>query len=64
MNNDFIIDTIHDVRCQVSALFNHDAKKLVQYYRELQQQHLDKIVVSKVNTGCIEKHTISEKYTS
>jgi len=63
MNNDFIIGAIHDVRCQISASFNHDATKLVQYYRELQQQHPDKIVFSTVNTKYVEKNTTAEKST-
>lgn len=56
MNHDPTIDAIHDVRCQIFTLFDHDARKLVKYYRELQRRHCDKIVFSNENTQCAEAY--------
>lgn len=42
MKNDEPIDEIRDVRCRISARFNHDPARLVAYYVELQEQYRDR----------------------
>lgn len=44
MNKDPTIDAIREVRHQISASVNHDARKLVEYYRKLQKRHPDRIL--------------------
>lgn len=43
MNSDATIDAIREVRHRVSASVNHDARKLVERYRKLQERHPDRI---------------------
>lgn len=38
------IDRIRQIRHQVSAKCGHDAKKLIAHYKELQKQHLSRMV--------------------
>ena len=42
--SDPVIDEIRAVRSRISAQFDHDPKKLVQYYMELQKRHADRLV--------------------
>ena len=44
--SDPVIDEIRAVRSQISAQFDHDPKKLVEYYMELQKRHADRLVGS------------------
>ena len=43
MNTDATIDAIREVRHRISASVNHDARKLVEHYRKLQERHPDRI---------------------
>ena len=47
MTSDPVIDAIREVRHRISASVDHDPKRLVAYYRELQQRHAERIVSSK-----------------
>jgi len=41
---DPVIDEIRAIRHEISARVGHDPIKLVQYYRELQERHRERIV--------------------
>lgn len=43
MNSDATIDAIREVRYRISASVHHDAQKLVEHYRKLQERHADRI---------------------
>ena len=36
---DYELDEIHKIRKEISAKFDHDASKLVEYYRELKKEY-------------------------
>ncbi len=44
MKPDPPIDAIREVRHRISASVDHDPKRLVDYYRKIQQQHQGRIV--------------------
>jgi len=44
MKSDPSIDAIREVRHRISASVDHDPKRLVDYYRKLQEQHQRRIV--------------------
>jgi hypothetical protein len=44
MKPDPTIDAIREVRHQISESVNHDARKLVERYRKLQERHEDRII--------------------
>ena len=44
MKPDPIIDAIREVRHQISESVNHDARKLVEHYRKLQERHPERII--------------------
>jgi hypothetical protein len=44
MEDDQVISRIREARRQISEECNHDPRKLVIYYKELQQKHKDRIV--------------------
>ncbi|NOY59711.1 MAG: hypothetical protein GXO75_12405 [Calditrichaeota bacterium] len=41
---DFTIDQIRKTRHQISKKFNHDPKKIVEYYIELQKKYGDRLL--------------------
>ncbi len=43
MKPDPTIDAIREVRRQVSEAVGHDAHRLVQHYRQLQERHYDRV---------------------
>ncbi len=44
MKSDPAIDAIRKVRHQISASVDHDPRKLVAHYRQLQEKHQDRVV--------------------
>lgn len=42
--NDPVIDEIRAVRSRISARFDHDPERLVQYYLELQKRHAERLI--------------------
>jgi hypothetical protein len=42
--SDPVIDEIRAVRSRISAQFDHDPDKLVEYYMELQKRHADRLI--------------------
>lgn len=42
--SDPVIDEIREVRRRISARLDHDPARLVAYYKELQQQHRDRLM--------------------
>jgi hypothetical protein len=42
--SDPVIDEIRAVRSRISAQFDHDPKKLVEHYMELQKRHADRLI--------------------
>ena len=44
--SDPVIDEIRAVRSRISAQFDHDPYKLVEYYMELQKRHADRLIGS------------------
>jgi hypothetical protein len=46
MKPDPTIDAIREVRHQISLSVNHDARKLVERYRQLQERHSGRVVHS------------------
>jgi hypothetical protein len=49
MKADPTIDAIREIRHQISASVDHDAKKLVEHYRKLQQRHPDRILSRRID---------------
>ena len=41
---DPVIDEIRDVRRRICAQFDHDPRKLVEHYMELQKRHEDRLI--------------------
>ena len=44
MKTDLTIDATREVRHQISASVGHDARKLVEHYRKLQERHPDRVL--------------------
>ncbi len=44
MKTDQTIDSINEVRHQISASVGHDARKLVEHYRKLQERHPNRVL--------------------
>lgn len=44
MKDDPTIDAIREVRHRISASVDHDPRKLVEHYRQLQERHRDRVV--------------------
>lgn len=44
--SDPVIDEIREVRHRISARFDHDPRRLVAYYMELQKQYRDRLIES------------------
>lgn len=44
MMPDPTIDAIREVRHRISASVGHDAQKLVEHYRKLQQRHAERLI--------------------
>jgi len=42
--SDPLIDEIRDVRRRISQRFDHDPRKLVEHYRQMQEQYQDRLV--------------------
>jgi hypothetical protein len=42
--SDPILDEIRDVRHRISEQFDHDPRKLVEHYRELQKRHANRLI--------------------
>ena len=40
------IDRIRRTRHEISAKFDHDPRKLVEHYMELQERHADRLITS------------------
>lgn len=38
------IDEIREIRKKISAQFGHDAKALIEHYRQLQEQYKDRLL--------------------
>jgi hypothetical protein len=43
--NDPVIDEVREVRRRISAQFDHDPKKLVEHYIELQKRYAERLLV-------------------
>ena len=48
MKADPTIDAIREVRRQISEAVGHDARRLVQHYRQLQERHSDRVTTRNV----------------
>lgn len=44
IKNDLTITQIREIRHQISERFNHDPKKIVEYYIELQKKYKDRLL--------------------
>ena len=47
MKDDPAIQAVRDVRHQISEYADHDPQKLVEYYRQRQERHRDRLVSRK-----------------
>jgi hypothetical protein len=43
MKDDPTIQAVRDARRRISAMVGHDPRKLVEYYRRLQERHSDRL---------------------
>lgn len=43
MKDDPTIQAVRDARRRISAMVGHDPRKLVEYYRQLQERHHDRL---------------------
>ena len=48
IKDDSTIARIREIRHQISERFNHDPKKIVEYYIELQKKYKDRFLVESV----------------
>jgi hypothetical protein len=46
IRNDQPIDEIRELRCRISARFNHDPTRLVAYYVKIQEQYRERLIDS------------------
>ncbi len=44
MTDDPTLDRIREIRCQISAECDHDPKKLIDHYQELEQRHPERFI--------------------
>jgi hypothetical protein len=44
MQDDPTIQAVRDARHRISAAVGHDPRKLVEYYRQLQERHRERLV--------------------
>jgi len=44
MKDDPAIQAVRDVRHRISEAVGHDPRKLVEYYRQLQERHRDRLI--------------------
>lgn len=44
MKDDPVVQAVRDARHQISESVGHDLRKLVEYYRQRQEKHLDRLV--------------------
>lgn len=44
MQDDPALDRIREIRHQISQQFDHDPKKLVEHYIQLQERHKDRLL--------------------
>ncbi len=44
MKDDPVIARIREVAMRISAEFDHDPKRFVEYYKKLQERHKDRLV--------------------
>jgi Mg-chelatase subunit ChlI len=42
--SDPVIDEIREIRQRISARFDHDPERLVEYYQQLQQKYKDRLI--------------------
>ena len=43
-HNDPVVDEVREVRCRISARFDHDPARLVAYYLAIQKTYQDRLV--------------------
>ena len=48
---DPVIDEVRAARRRISAQFDHDPRRLVEYYMKLQERHADRLVRRPVKAG-------------
>jgi len=60
MTNEPVLDEVRRVRHAISAKINHDPRRIVAYYADLQQKHKEQIVDVSVNAGS-EKSPLVQK---
>ena len=46
--NDAPIDEVRELRRQISARFDHDPARLIDYYLKLQEQYRDRLIDSRI----------------
>jgi hypothetical protein len=44
MKDDPTIEAVRDARHRISELVDHDPRKLIEHYRQLQKRHQDRLV--------------------
>ena len=49
MKDDPVIKAVRDARHQISESVDHDPQKLVEYYRQRQEKHPDRVVSRQAN---------------
>jgi len=63
--SDPVIDEIREVRHRISARFNHNPERLVDYYMRLQEQYRDRLIsVSSAGSSFLPASTSSSKISS
>jgi hypothetical protein len=48
---DPVIDEIREIRHEISRRFAHDPSRLVEYYREFQEQYADRLLPGPASQG-------------
>jgi hypothetical protein len=47
MSDDPLVDSVRDARKRISERVGHDPRKLIEYYKKLQERHRDRFVKSR-----------------
>ena len=45
MNKDEVIEEIRDIRHKISVEYNHNTKKLLDHYKELEKRYKDRLLI-------------------
>lgn len=60
MNDDPTITAVRQARHRISQSVHHDPRKLVEYYKQLQERHRERLVFQSTDTSPVEDETAAQ----